>query len=216
MSVEQLAVVLHHSQAKGTDKLVLLGIANHAGDGGAWPAIATLARYANVHPRNVQRSLSKLIELGELVRYVQAGGLQGWEDFLRPNRYDVAVECPDWCDRSPHHRPRDGWTYDDAGKVVRVETLPLSTGDTPDVQNRATRRTDRVAQTSPGGADATPPVAQAPPKPSTNHPDREQVPASTTDRARDDDDDDDVDLSTVRARLRQATEQHDRREKGER
>lgn len=214
MSVEQLAVVLHHSQAKGTDKLVLIGIANHAGDGGAWPAVATLARYANVDVRNVQRSLSRLVDLGELTRYVQAGGLVGRPDFLRPNRYDVTVECPEWCDRSAHHRPREGWAYDDAGQVVRVETLPLSTGDTPEMQKPATRRKDRVAQTSPGGADVTPPVAPASPEPSINQPDRGQVSASTTDAPAVPADD--VDLSTVRDQLRRATEQHDRREKGDR
>lgn len=214
MSVEQLAVVLHHSRAKGTDKLVLVGIANHAGDGGAWPAVLTLARYANVDVRTVQRSLSRLVDSGELTRYVQAGGLVGRPDYLRPNRYDVAVECPEWCDRSSQHRPRDGWAFDDAGQVVRVETLPLSTGDTPEMQNRATRRKDRVTPTSPGDAHVTPPVTPASPEPSNNQPDRGQVSASTTEAHVDDVDD--VDLSTVRDQLRAATEQHDRRERGDR
>lgn len=104
MSVEQIAIVLHHSQARGTDKLVLLGIANHEGDGGAWPSLATLATYANVEIRTVQRSIDKLIQLGELKRDVQAGGLGNVPDHLRPNRYEVAVSCPDGCDRSAQHR----------------------------------------------------------------------------------------------------------------
>lgn len=104
MSVEHLAAVLHHSQAKGTARLVLLGIANHAGDGGAWPSVATLAKYAGVTPRNVQKALRGLQELGEVRVYTQQGGLPFTSDQHRPNRYDVLVACPPWCDRSPAHR----------------------------------------------------------------------------------------------------------------
>lgn len=213
MSVEQLAVVLHHSNARGTDKLVLVGIANHAGDGGAWPAVATLARYANVKPRAVQSSLARLVESGELRRYVQAGGLQGWADYTRPNRYDVLVECPEWCDRSAQHKPREGWAYDDDGNVVRVEQLDdqpgLSTGDTPEMQNHATRRDDPVSQTTPPVVDDTPRVSQTTPKPSTNQPDPADLPASTTDREAA------PTLDELRAQLRDTTAQHHRRERGE-
>lgn len=106
MSVEALALVLHHSKASGTDKLILVGIANHAGDGGAWPTIATLARYGNVTDRTVQRSIERLVALGELTVQVNAGGfgnLQRWE---RPNRYEVHVACPATCDRTANHRER--------------------------------------------------------------------------------------------------------------
>lgn len=106
MSVEAMAVVLHHSRAKGTDKLVLLGIANHSGDGGAWPSVATLARYANVTERAVQQSLGKLVALGELARHQQEGGTSRMRDWERPNRYDVLVACPVTCDRSMSHRVR--------------------------------------------------------------------------------------------------------------
>lgn len=34
MSIEAMAVALHHSKTQGATKLVLLGIANHEGDGG--------------------------------------------------------------------------------------------------------------------------------------------------------------------------------------
>lgn len=104
MSVESLAIVLHHSQASGTDKLVLIGIANHDGDGGAWPAVSTLARYANVDPRSVQRSLQRLIESGEVAREVQGGGTRNMNDYSRPNRYEILVRCPQGCDRSTAHR----------------------------------------------------------------------------------------------------------------
>lgn len=102
-----MALVLHHSRATGTDKLVLLGIANHSGDGGAWPTIETLARYANATTRTVQRSLSKLVDLGEVAIYQQQGGTRDMRDSDRPNRYDVLIACPPGCDRTANHRVRD-------------------------------------------------------------------------------------------------------------
>ncbi len=94
MSVETMALVLNHSRAVGTDKVVLLGIANHDGDGGAWPSIATLARYANVSERSVQRSIDHLVELGELRVERQSGGQADLRNDRRPNRYTVLVDNP--------------------------------------------------------------------------------------------------------------------------
>jgi hypothetical protein len=91
MSVEALSLVLNHSQASGTDKLVLVGIANHDGDGGAWPSLGTLARYANVDIRTVRRSIRKLEDMGELVVDIQGGGTAAMEDHKRPNRYTITV-----------------------------------------------------------------------------------------------------------------------------
>ena len=66
MSIEAVSLVLNQSKATGRAKLVLLGIANHLGDQGAWPSISTLARYANASERSVKRDIQELIELGEL------------------------------------------------------------------------------------------------------------------------------------------------------
>lgn len=133
-----MAVVLHHSRAKGTAKLVLLGIANHQGDGGAWPSVETLARYANVDGRAVQKCLTKLVSSGELRREVQAGGLADMDDHARPNRYEVLVKCPPWCDHTPQHRDtrklsgRQGslWKNPLSARTpgVHTDTPPLSTG----------------------------------------------------------------------------------------
>jgi len=141
-----MAVVLHHSKAGGTDKLVLLGIANHDGDGGAWPSVATLARYANVEPRAVKRSINKLVELGEVERERQAGGTRNMPDYTRPNLYQVKVTCPAECDRSPQHR------------ISRADYRVSPT--TPGV----------VQDTPPGVPQDTPPVSHRTPKPSLNHP----------------------------------------------
>lgn len=104
MSVEALALALHHSNAKGATKIVLLGIANHAGDGGSWPSVPTLAAYANVSDRQVQTSIDQLIKTGELRRDVQAGGLRNMADFDRPNLYHLTLSCPVNCDGTTAHR----------------------------------------------------------------------------------------------------------------
>lgn len=105
MSIEAMAICLHHSKTQGATKLVLLGIANHEGDGGAWPAISTLARYAGgVNRRTVQRSIQELIELGEISCDVNGGGFGD----AKPNLYRVTLRCPQNCDGSTAHRKTEG------------------------------------------------------------------------------------------------------------
>jgi len=140
--IETMAVVLHHSKATAAAKLILLGIANHDGDGGAWPSVATLARYGNCKERQVQYHISQLIELGELRRLSQAGGPAELADHRRPNRYQVLVKCPPTCDGGPHHRPR--------AAAVR-ESAPGADNCTP-----------------PGAVICTPPVQITAPEPSLN------------------------------------------------
>ena len=98
-----MATVLHRSKAKGTAKLVLVGIANHAGDGGSYPALATLATYANVDERTVRRALRDLERIGELVTDVHGGGRKV-PDYWQPNLYHVRVACPPCCDHTTNHR----------------------------------------------------------------------------------------------------------------
>lgn len=105
MSVEAIALVLHHSKVSGIDKLVLVGVANHLGDGGAWPRVETLARYAGCSERTVQRSLQRLVEAGELAVHLQAGGTHRTPERYRPNRYDLLLSCPATCDRTAQHNP---------------------------------------------------------------------------------------------------------------
>ena len=58
--------VWRESKSKGRARLVLLSIADHQGELGAWPSIETLAKMVNSSPRSVQRDIQDLIELGEL------------------------------------------------------------------------------------------------------------------------------------------------------
>lgn len=92
MSVESIARVLRYSQAVGTDLAVLLGIANHDGDGGAWPSLATLSGYTNVDERTVRRSIRKLEAAGELRVHLQEGGTDRTRNDRRPNRYEILLD----------------------------------------------------------------------------------------------------------------------------
>ncbi len=105
-----MAIVLHHSAAVGTDKVVLLGIANHDSDGGSWPGLLTLAKYAgykgtdDARKKSVRKVLRRLEAMGEIRTHIQEGGLARTPEHLRTNRYEVLVRCPAECDRSTNHR----------------------------------------------------------------------------------------------------------------
>jgi hypothetical protein len=101
LSAEAVTVVLHHSRAEGTAKLVLWGIANHHSDAGAWPSIATLAKYANVKERRVQQIIRELVVLGEIAVEEQ-GGLG--QNQYKTNRYHILIQCPQDCDGSLNHK----------------------------------------------------------------------------------------------------------------
>ncbi len=83
--------VLNHSPTKGTEKIVLLGLANHADADGnnAYPSVARLATYANVTERAVQMALRELEKSGHIVRQFQAGGSAKQRADRRPNLYSV-------------------------------------------------------------------------------------------------------------------------------
>jgi hypothetical protein len=124
MSIEALTVVLHHSKAKPTAKLVLLGIANHYhpdDDRGAWPSQDTLAKYSNVSARQVRNLIDELVKIGELQVDVYGGQSQTRN---KPNRYWITLECPEDCDGSMHHRPRPETQYPTTGNVVFDDRKP--------------------------------------------------------------------------------------------
>jgi hypothetical protein len=105
MSIEAVSLVLNQSKATGRAKLVLLGIANHLGDQGAWPSISTLARYANASERSVKRDIQELVELGELKVELQNAPTKTqyktnlyWITIL-PGVTDSASGVTDWVSR---------------------------------------------------------------------------------------------------------------------
>ena len=70
MSVQALSWVLEHSDAEGSDRLVLISLADHArADGSsAWPSAATLTRHTRLGERTVRRSLAALEAAGRIIR----------------------------------------------------------------------------------------------------------------------------------------------------
>lgn len=104
MSVESLTIVLHHSKARGTAKLVMVGIANHDGDGGSWPSMQRLATYAGVDISQVKRAIPKLEALGELEVIGSGGGQVNTPEHMRTNLYRVLLTCPPNCDGTSQHR----------------------------------------------------------------------------------------------------------------
>jgi len=77
MSIEIMNAVWRQSQSTGRARLVLLAIADHQGEIGAWPSIATLARMVNASERSVQRDINELVLLGELEVHTQAAPSRG-------------------------------------------------------------------------------------------------------------------------------------------
>lgn len=106
MSSATTPLVWYHSAAEGSARLVLLAIADHDGEGGAWPSVATLARMARVSESTVVRARRALVDLGELTVHEQQGGGLALADHLRPNRYEIHLACPDWCDGTARHACR--------------------------------------------------------------------------------------------------------------
>jgi hypothetical protein len=68
MSVKAMSWVWEHSRAKGSARMVLLALADHAGqeDGDSWPSVGRLARRCGLGERTVQQAITTLVDLGEL------------------------------------------------------------------------------------------------------------------------------------------------------
>lgn len=156
MSVESLAIALNHSKAKGVARLVLIGMANHDGDGGIWPSVDRLRRYAGgVDRRTVQRAIAELIGLGEVGRLVNEGGTRDTPNDRRPNLYRFLLSCPPDCDRTQAHNTKRAAAVgfriggvDDLGDDELLELEP--------VDNRPRAR-DGVTRVPPRGAAPVPP-----------------------------------------------------------
>lgn len=68
MSIQAIAWVFDYSQATGTDRLVLLALANHANSetGECHPGYRRIAHEANCAPSTVTAAIRRLVELGEV------------------------------------------------------------------------------------------------------------------------------------------------------
>jgi len=152
-----MAIAMHHSRARNSTAVaVLVGIANHDGDGGAWPTVNTLAHYARVSPRQAQRALNELVALGEINRQVQGGGTVEMAPSDRPNLYHFLLKCPPHCDGSRAHR----LICEGCGKALPKNSVL----DRLHPACRAAR--EGVTPVTPGDVDVTPGVSPVTPKPS--------------------------------------------------
>jgi hypothetical protein len=68
VSIQAVAWVLDHSEARGLSRLVLISLANHASreEAECWPAQRTIAREAGISPGAVPVQIRELVKLGEL------------------------------------------------------------------------------------------------------------------------------------------------------
>jgi hypothetical protein len=103
MSVESISAALNLSDDRltPTDRLLLVGIANHDGDGGAWPSVATLARYCGISVRGVQKRLEHVEALGYVTREANAGGSAKCPPHLRPSLYHLNLRAPGELEGTP-------------------------------------------------------------------------------------------------------------------
>lgn len=88
MSIEIMNAVWRESRADGRARLVLLAIADHQGELGAWPSIQTLSRMVNASERSVQRDIQHLQQIGELKVETQSAPVGGQ---YRANLYWVTL-----------------------------------------------------------------------------------------------------------------------------
>ena len=95
MSVKFSSRVWEFSHSTGTDRLVLLALADNADDNGeCWPSIRHLARKCRIDTRTVQRHIRSLELLGE-VRVIVGGGRSRMAGGTRSNRYQIVIHIPD-------------------------------------------------------------------------------------------------------------------------
>jgi len=88
MSVKVMSRVWDSASQGGSDKLMLLALADRADeDGICWPGMAYLAGKCGVTERQAQRTISKLAIRGEV--YVETGGGKG-----KTNSYFITVGLP--------------------------------------------------------------------------------------------------------------------------
>jgi hypothetical protein len=156
VSVEAIAMALHHSKAQtAAEMMVLIGVANHDGDGGAWPTVNTLSNYARISHRHVQRILTVLEQRGDIERDVQSGGTAEVAHYDRPNLYHFKVRCPPHCDRTTNHK-----------LICATCKKPLPKALANELFHPKCVPADRVTSTSPGDTQVTRGVTPTSPKPS--------------------------------------------------
>ncbi len=132
--------VMDHSPTTGTDRLVLLSVANHAGaspvDGAweSWPGTALLMREAGLRRVNtLHESLARLVERGHLERLVNSAPDSRMRPDRRTNLYRILLQ---------NGVPCAGGACNWCGVPLRDERGPASRADgVPDPALTGSRET---------------------------------------------------------------------------
>lgn len=128
MSIRVMTWVWDHSRSRGTDRLVLLAIADAASDSGgdAWPSVPTLARKAGVDERTVQRSVQRLVKLGELAVKPAAGqhGVNVYRVVMTPRQSATPGAVPPPAERHPTNTANGAEPDEDPRQSVTPGNLP--------------------------------------------------------------------------------------------
>ena len=95
MSVQALSWVLDNSPTTGSDRLVLISLANHATNQPPWecyPGIATIARESGIaRPRTVQEALARLEANGHIERIINGATDARIRPDRRTNLYRIMI-----------------------------------------------------------------------------------------------------------------------------
>lgn len=128
MSIRIMSAVWEHSQAKGTELLLLLALADYANDKGeAWPSISTLARKCRVGIRQVLRMIQRLEERDEITVMRRAG-------FRGTNRYILTIPTSD-----AHVTTQDVTSDIEVTSTSDIEVTSLVTSRTQDPSANITK-----------------------------------------------------------------------------
>jgi hypothetical protein len=172
VSVKVIGWVWGHSRSRGSERLVLLAIADHCDHDGrnAYPRMAGLAQKTGLSERTVRRSIRALEALGELVVEMNTGGNGQARPDHRPNAFQVVLPHDTAGGHIDPPRTADGGsdcppvTYSRGVRLAGTggQIVPPTGGhiDPPNKEEPSLRRT--VLEPSLGPA--APPPAAAPPK----------------------------------------------------
>lgn len=131
-----MAWALSEPTTAGTDRLVLLSLANHANEiGQSWPSVATIAREANVSERAVQRSIASLKKAGLVAVLTNAAPDERIPRDRRPNLYRILRKRGD-----AHGTPTPDGVTDETPRGVTPVTERGDASDTQTVSEPSVKR----------------------------------------------------------------------------
>jgi DNA-binding transcriptional MocR family regulator len=134
VSIRVQSWVWHNSRATGAAFVVLLKIADNAGDDGAnaWPSVAHLAAMCRCSESTVHRAITELQRLGELEVKPRAGGTSGARKDRATNRYRVVMTCQPDTPKQAVHNSATGCQYDTRSAPRGVKNSPTGCLNEPD------------------------------------------------------------------------------------